>query len=114
MAILATLVEFGPQSQRDPGRRLGFEPSDVVRLIDVLEADGHAERRPDPDDRRRNAVIVTRAGRAWLEDRLATTHDRLRRFFGGLDEGECDQLLRLLQRGLAHHDGRVPEANRTV
>ena len=114
LAILATLVEFGPQSQRDLGRRLGFDPSDVVRLIDVLEKDGHAERRRDPDDRRRNAVVVTDAGRAWSEERLATTRERLQVFLGGLDEDERDQLLRLLQRALAHLDGRVPEVYRTA
>ena len=103
-----------PQSQRDLGRRLGFDPSDVVRLIDALERDGHAERRRDPDDRRRNAVVVTDAGRAWLEERLATTRERLQVFLGGLDEDERDQLLRLLQRALAHLDGRVPEGYRTV
>lgn len=114
MAILATLVEFGPQSQRDLGRRLGFDPSDVVGFIDDLEADGQAERRRDPEDRRRNAVAVTRAGRVWLDERLASHRERLHRFLGGLDEDERDQLLRLLQRALAHHDGRVPEAYRTV
>lgn len=73
MAILATLVELGPQSQRDLGQRLGFDPSDVVRLIDVLEDDGHAGRRRDPDDRRRDAVVMTDAGRLRLEERPSPT-----------------------------------------
>ena len=112
MAVLACLVEFGPQSQRDVARRLGWDPSDIVAVVDAIEAAGHAVRARDPRDRRRYALAVTPAGRRWLRDRLAVADERSALLLAGLDAGERAQLLRLLQRALAHHDGRVPERYR--
>ena len=61
MSVLAVLDESGPQSQRDLARRLGVDPSDMVALIDALEAEGLAVRERDPADRRRHAVAITEA-----------------------------------------------------
>jgi DNA-binding MarR family transcriptional regulator len=112
ISVLACLAEFGPQSQRDVAQRLGFDPSDVVGVVDAIEAAGHAVRRRDPCDRRRYALAITPAGRRWLKERLALADERAAVFLRGLDADERAQLLRLLQRVLAHHDGRVPERYR--
>jgi MarR family transcriptional regulator, lower aerobic nicotinate degradation pathway regulator len=108
MAVLASLVEFGPQSQADVARRLGFDPSDVVAVVDTIEAAGHAVRARDPHDRRRYALAVTPAGRRWLRSKLALVDERSAALLRGLDADEQAQLVRLLQRVLAHHDARVP------
>jgi DNA-binding MarR family transcriptional regulator len=113
-AVLASLVEFGPQSQVDVARRLGFDPSDVVAVVDAIEAAGHAVRERDPRDRRRYALAVTPAGRRWLRSRLALADDRSAALLRGLDADERELLLRLLQRVLAHHDARVPAHNRSA
>lgn len=55
-------------SQRELAGLMRIEPSTLVRHLDRLEADGYVERRPDPDDRRRLRVFVTRAGRKRLEE----------------------------------------------
>jgi DNA-binding MarR family transcriptional regulator len=112
IAVLACLVEFGPQAQRDVSRRLQFDPSDVVAVVDALEEAGHAVRQPDPADRRRNAVAATPAGRRWLRGRLADAGRRAEALLPGLNTDERAQLVALLQRALAHLDRRVPERYR--
>ena len=113
LSVLACLDEFGPQSQRALCRRLGFDPSDMVAIIDALEADGHARRERDPIDRRRQAIVMTPAGKAWLAHVLGEMPDRMAALLPGLTDAEREQLLDLLVRALADLDERVPDRFRT-
>jgi len=66
---------------------------------------GLAGRVPDPADRRRNVISITPAGTAHLrrlEELLADVQDEL---LTGLSPAERQQLIRLLNRILEHHDG---------
>lgn len=47
---------------------LGIEGPSLVRLIDLLQAEGLVERREDPTDRRAKTLHLTRAGEAKLEE----------------------------------------------
>ncbi len=47
-------------------RRLRWDPSDLVAVVDTLERDGLAVRRRDPADRRRYALEITTEGSAWV------------------------------------------------
>lgn len=101
--ILATLHEFGTSSQAELARRGGMDRSDVVAAINELAEQGFVERTPDPDDRRRNLVILTEAGDRQLRrmDRtLDTVQDRL---LAPLSTGDRQTLTRLLDRLLTHH-----------
>jgi DNA-binding MarR family transcriptional regulator len=51
-------------SQQELSRRLGIDPTVVVRLIDDLEDRDLVRRVRDPDDRRRHLLELTEAGRA--------------------------------------------------
>src|SRR5258707_3226230 len=76
--LLAALEEFGPASQAALGRRTGIDRSDVVAALNELAARGFIKRSPDPDDRRRNVVTITPAGREKLRalhQVLAGIHD---------------------------------------
>lgn len=53
-------------SQRDIASAMAIGASDVVALVDRLEAANYVRREADPDDRRRNVVVLTREGRAAL------------------------------------------------
>ena len=46
---------------------LGIEGPSLVRLIDLLQAEGLVERREDPTDRRAKTLHLTRAGEATVE-----------------------------------------------
>ncbi len=61
-AILHHLYSEGPISQQELGRALRIHASNLVALIDQLEADGLLIRRRDPDDRRRYLLELTDDG----------------------------------------------------
>ena len=103
--LLAALREFGPASQAKLGRRTGMDRSDVVAAVNELVGRGLADRSPDPADGRRNIITITPAGTAHLrrlEELLADVQDEL---LTGLSPAERQQLIRLLNRILEHHDG---------
>ncbi|WP_063684537.1 MarR family winged helix-turn-helix transcriptional regulator [Bradyrhizobium stylosanthis] len=47
---------------------LGIEGPSLVRLIDLLQAEGLVERREDPTDRRAKTLHLTKAGAAKVEE----------------------------------------------
>lgn len=101
-AVLAGLEEFGPVSQAELGRRLGVDRSDLVAALNELEQAALAQRSPDKQDRRRNALWITRAGQAELrvlDTRVQQAADEL---LTPLAPEERQQLVALLQRVLAH------------
>ncbi|MCX5042954.1 MarR family transcriptional regulator [Aldersonia sp. NBC_00410] len=103
--LLAALAEFGPGSQASLGRRTELDPSDVVARINELVDNGFVDRTPDPADRRRNIVSITKSGIRQLR--------KLERALDGIQEAlveplstdERHDLVRLLARLDAHHRG---------
>ncbi|MFG2574891.1 MarR family winged helix-turn-helix transcriptional regulator [Streptomyces sp. NPDC048481] len=65
-AVLRFLATSEGALQRELSARLGYDPSAIVGLVDDLERQGFAERRPAPDDRRSRIVALTEQGRAFL------------------------------------------------
>lgn len=51
-----------PIRQKDLAANLGLDGSSVVRLLDILSADGLVERTDDPQDRRAKLLRLTPAG----------------------------------------------------
>jgi DNA-binding MarR family transcriptional regulator len=97
-AILAALDEFGPQSQVQIGQRCGIDQSDMHAMLAELAEQGHVRRAPDPDDRRRNLITLTAAGRrrmAELDAALSSVQDDV---FGVLSDQERAQLIDMLTR----------------
>jgi DNA-binding MarR family transcriptional regulator len=86
--------------QQEIGAAMGIDPSTMVALIDELESEGLAKRRPSPSDRRAREVVLTAKGRRLRERgrRMATQvdDDVLR----GLTGAERRQLEKLLRRAL--------------
>jgi DNA-binding MarR family transcriptional regulator len=98
--LLAALEEFGPASQATLGRRTAIDRSDVVAAINELAGQGFVERSADPDDRRRNVITITKAGRTQLralDKALAGVQERL---LGPLSASERAKLVELLTRVL--------------
>lgn len=103
--LLAALREFGPMSQATLGRRCGVDRSDVVVAVNELEGEGFVERAPDPADRRRNTVSITKAGEGQLR-RLDRELDRVQEeLLAPLSTNERATLSDLLGRLLEHHAG---------
>ena len=102
-ALLAALEEYGPASQAALGRRTGIDRSDMVATVNDLAERQLLERAPDPDDRRRNIITITAAGRSQLThlDRLlAAAQDD---FLAPLPAADRRNLIDLLTRLVAHH-----------
>jgi len=96
--VLASLAEFGPSAQADMGRRLGVDRSDMVAILNDLEGEGYVRREPDPTDRRRNSVVITRAGRGALTRFDRAIIDAEKSTLAALTPAEQQTLIGLLQR----------------
>jgi DNA-binding MarR family transcriptional regulator len=103
--VLAALAELGASSQADLARRGSLDRSDVVAAVNELAERGFVERAPDPDDRRRNQVRLTRAGANGLR-RMDRALDQVQdELLAPLSAAERQTLTRLLTRLLDHHRG---------
>ena len=65
--------------------RCGIEGASLVRIIDELTKSGLVERRPDPADRRANALYLTDKGRRINAEVEAELLDLRRRVLGDVD-----------------------------
>ena len=84
--------------QRQLGDMLMLDANNCVLLLNDIEAAGWAERRRDPDDRRRHIVEITDSGREALfraEIALDGLEDEV---LGALSSDERDTLRHLLGR----------------
>src|SRR4029453_10674317 len=64
LAVLVSLDERDPLSQREAAQRLGIDRTTMVALVDRLEGKGLAERRRAPADRGRDDGAPHPPGRA--------------------------------------------------
>ena len=92
----------GPASQGEVARRLGVDRTTMVALIDELQGKGLVLRRQDPDDRRKNAVELTDAGRRALEEADRAADEVERAFLAPLTAAEAEQFRRALQALVIH------------
>ncbi len=78
-AVLIAIDSQAPLSQQEVAGRLGGDRTTMVLLIDELETKALVQRRRDPDDRRKNVVVLTDAGRTTLREasRANTEAERL-------------------------------------
>jgi DNA-binding MarR family transcriptional regulator len=86
--------------QQEIGAAMAIDPSTMVSLIDELEREGLAKRRPAPRDRRAREVAITAKGRRLRERgrRMATQVDN--EVLRGLTARERRELESLLRRAL--------------
>ncbi|HTT00003.1 MAG TPA: MarR family transcriptional regulator [Streptosporangiaceae bacterium] len=96
-AVLIAIDDRAPLSQQEVARRMNVDRTTMVALIDDLEHKGLVQRRQDPDDRRKNVVILTGQGRDTLRRATAATAEAERRFLGSLSDDEAATLRKALQ-----------------
>ena len=86
-----------PMPQREAALQLGYDPSNITALADVLEAKGLVERRLHPSDRRVKTLARTAEGERLvraLDESLSHPPESLNR----LSPAELEQLLLLLTK----------------
>jgi DNA-binding MarR family transcriptional regulator len=101
--VMETLLAYDGLSQQDVSRMLGIDPNVLVGLIDDLEARGFAERRRNPEDRRRHLIHVTDGGRAAVEQSRTLLGAAEDGFFAALDADQRDVLRDASERLLTAH-----------
>jgi DNA-binding MarR family transcriptional regulator len=99
--LLAVLEEQGSAPQQLLGDAMSISRSNMVALVDELEARALVVRRPDPGDRRRHAVQLTDEGRRLVPLLHEVAREHTRRLLEPLSEPERAQLADLLSRLLA-------------
>ena len=87
LAVLARVDGPQPPSQQQLAARLEVDRTTMVGLVDALEAKGLLARRPHPDDRRKNAVELTAAGRRTLTEAGAAADAAQAEFLAPLGDG---------------------------
>jgi len=95
---LLRLQGNGAMSQQALGAALDVDASNLVALLNELEADGLISRRRDPEDRRRHVVEISKRGTKLVcevERAAAEVEDQ---FFAALDDDERAALQGLLAR----------------
>ncbi|MEV7801480.1 MarR family transcriptional regulator [Microbispora sp. NPDC088329] len=97
-AVLLTLAEDGPLSQKDLTRLARVEQPTMAEMLSRMERDGLVCRQRNPRDRRGSLFSLTDLAR----DRLDLVREALlqgeRDALSGLTDEETEQLIRLLRR----------------
>jgi MarR family transcriptional regulator, lower aerobic nicotinate degradation pathway regulator len=101
-AILHQLYEAGPMSQQQLGRSLRIHASNLVALIDELEADGSLIRHRDPDDRRRYLLELTDPGVRRLAEAQRAAETAEADMLEPLTPAERDRLRAYLTKMAGH------------
>jgi DNA-binding MarR family transcriptional regulator len=95
---LLRMRDDGAMSQQALGSALDMDASNLVALLNDLEADGLISRRRDPEDRRRHVVELSTRGTKLVCEVERAAAEVEGRFFAALEEDERITLQRLLAR----------------
>jgi DNA-binding MarR family transcriptional regulator len=101
MAVLA-LIRDHPLTQRGLIDQLEIDKSSAVYIVDDLERLGLATREPDANDRRANAVQITRKGRKFLANGLKIVQRVQSRAVNSFTAADIATLRELLNRLLGN------------
>jgi MarR family transcriptional regulator, transcriptional regulator for hemolysin len=86
--------------QQELGSALGIDRSTMVALVDQLEGEGLAKRRPSATDRRAREIAITPKGRRLLKQAKGLISGVEDEVLAGLSAKERKELLTLLRRAL--------------
>ncbi|CAG6399123.1 MarR family transcriptional regulator [Streptomyces cocklensis] len=107
LAVLLVLAGQEAASQQQAAGRLGVDRTTMVAFLDALEDKELVARRPDPDDRRRNVVVLTAKGADTLKRATAASDAAERRFLAPLAAADATRFRAALQAVALHDDART-------
>ncbi len=95
-SVLAFACGDPKPTQRELSQFLVLDPSQIVALVDELEALGAVERHPDPRDRRSKIIVATASGRRLHRKAKQLVDEQARESLHRLDDRQRAQFLELL------------------
>lgn len=96
--VLYELRRRAAPSQLVLARRIGYDKTRLIALLDRLEERALIVRAPDPNDRRVHTITVTQAGAALVADARADIRAMEERLLAGLAPSERVALRTMLGR----------------
>ncbi len=106
--LLALQRLGGSARQGSIAEEAGLEGPSVVRIVDLLVAEGLVARAEDSSDRRAKIITLTDAGEARLRS-IRVIIDAMREdLVGGIDEGDLHVAVAVLGKVYGRLDGRRP------
>ena len=109
-SVLALAAGSARTSQRELAELLRLDPSQVVALVDELQARGLVVREPDPADRRANVVVATERGRTVHAQAAGAARAAEAALHDDLSEADRRRLTELLKRMAFPSPGRAKGA----
>jgi len=97
LVALTVLQRLGGSTQQALATTLAMDGTNIVGLLNELEADKLIERRRSPDDRRRHLVELTEAGADQLAKAESALTEVEQEMLGALDANQRETLYNLLQ-----------------
>lgn len=95
---LEAVYHVGPLPQKTIGEKLLISKSNVVGIVDALEACDFVQRQRDADDRRVINVTIQQAGRDYIETTMPIFADAVLEEMKVLSAEEQSELSRLLRK----------------
>ena len=96
--VIAYLERNEGVSQSRLAELTGIDPMAMVRMLDLMEAEGLVERKPDPSDRRARKLYLTPKAAPTLEKIWSIATVTREETFTGVSESERDLFISLLLR----------------
>ncbi|MEM6714428.1 MAG: MarR family transcriptional regulator [Cyanobacteria bacterium P01_D01_bin.6] len=100
--ILQALKQNGALSMVEVAKRLSVTKRNITTLVDGLERDGLAARRPHPTDRRSTLVELTPAGEALFARAAEVQREHLKELMANLDTAQQQDMARALTHLTKH------------
>jgi DNA-binding MarR family transcriptional regulator len=96
--VLSAVADLGPVAQAELGRSVQLDPKDMVGILNDLQDAGLVVREPDPKDRRKNAVSITKEGGRLLKRCERAARKANDALLAPLSAAEREQFMSLLIR----------------
>jgi DNA-binding MarR family transcriptional regulator len=102
--VLSAVRDLAPVAQAELGRSIGLDPKDLVGVLNDLQSSGLVVRRPDPADRRKNAVSLTGEGERMLQRCEEAAREANEALLAPLTATERERFLAVLRRIVTQED----------
>lgn len=96
--LMTVMAKRPGLTQQELASLARVDPSSMVAVLDDLERRGIAERRVDPEDRRRRSVFLTQKGEEQMQVLQREARKAAKSFLEPLDDEERETLNALLRK----------------